>query len=66
MAVTNLTGHPSVATRCGMLNKRPLTIEFIGKLYGESTLLRLAHAFSKAAVPTPAWPDTDSLPDLSE
>ena len=42
---TNLTGHPSVVTRCGFVDKRPKMVEFIGQLYREDQILRMAHAF---------------------
>jgi hypothetical protein len=33
LAFTNLTGHPSLVTRCGTKDGRPKMIEFIGALY---------------------------------
>ena len=47
-AYTNLTGHPSVITRCGTFNDRPKSIEFIGQLYHEERLLQFARAFERA------------------
>jgi Asp-tRNA(Asn)/Glu-tRNA(Gln) amidotransferase A subunit family amidase len=43
-AYTNLTGHPSVVTRCGFVDDRPKMIELIGRLYREDQILLLAHA----------------------
>jgi Asp-tRNA(Asn)/Glu-tRNA(Gln) amidotransferase A subunit family amidase len=45
IAFTNLTGHPSLITRCGIRDDRPRMIEFVGNLYREDAILRLAHAF---------------------
>ena len=43
-AYTNLTGHPSVVTRCGFVEDRPKMLEFIGQLYREDQILLIAHA----------------------
>ena len=56
IAYTNLTGHPSVVTRCGMIDERPLTIEFVGNLYREDAALRLAFAYEKATSWNKTWP----------
>jgi Asp-tRNA(Asn)/Glu-tRNA(Gln) amidotransferase A subunit family amidase len=55
-AYTNLTGHPSVITRCGVFNGRPKSIEFIGQLYQEERLLKFARAFERAADAQREWP----------
>jgi Asp-tRNA(Asn)/Glu-tRNA(Gln) amidotransferase A subunit family amidase len=55
-AYTNLTGHPSVVTRCGFVNERPKMIEFIGQLYRDHQLLQLAHAFERATNVSDRWP----------
>jgi Asp-tRNA(Asn)/Glu-tRNA(Gln) amidotransferase A subunit family amidase len=55
-AYTNLTGHPSVVTRCGFMNERPKTIEFIGQLYREDQLLAFAHRFERALNVNGKWP----------
>src|SRR5439155_9920359 len=40
LAYTNLTGHPSLITRCGATSDGlPLMIEFIGNLYREDAIL---------------------------
>jgi Asp-tRNA(Asn)/Glu-tRNA(Gln) amidotransferase A subunit family amidase len=44
---TNLTGHPSVVTRCGFVDDRPKMIEIIGQLYREDQILLLAHALER-------------------
>ena len=57
VAYTNLTGHPTCVTRCGMLEgNQPLTMEFVGNLYREDASLRLAFAFEKATTWKDAWP----------
>ena len=32
LVCTNLTGHPTVITRCGMLDGAPQSVEFVGGL----------------------------------
>jgi Asp-tRNA(Asn)/Glu-tRNA(Gln) amidotransferase A subunit family amidase len=54
---TNFTGHPSVVTRCGMLNGRPQSVEFIGALYNEAAALRVAYAYEQATLWHEQWPD---------
>ncbi len=52
LVLTNLTGHPTVVmpsklrTQGG--SERPGAITFTGRLYGESELLAVAHAFQQA------------------
>ena len=55
-AYTNLTGHPSLVTRCGFVDDRPKMIEFIGHLYREDQLLALCHAFERATDAHDRWP----------
>jgi Asp-tRNA(Asn)/Glu-tRNA(Gln) amidotransferase A subunit family amidase len=62
---TNLTGHPTVVTRCGMLDGLPQMIEFTGNLYREDAILRVAHAFEQATDHHKLWPDTETIPTLS-
>ena len=57
IAYTNLTGHPSLVTRCGMRDGRPKMIEFIGALYREDAILRLGHAYEQATDWTRHRPD---------
>lgn len=54
---TNLTGHPTLVTRCGMQNGLPVSLEFTGNLYRESALLRVAFAYERATVWHLQWPD---------
>jgi hypothetical protein len=58
---TNFTGHPSVVTRCGMLNGRPQSVEFIGALYNEAAALRVAYAYEQATLWHKEWPDMRKL-----
>ncbi len=48
LAITNLTGNPSVTIPNGFLpNGMPASISFIGKHFGESTLLAFANAYQQ-------------------
>jgi Asp-tRNA(Asn)/Glu-tRNA(Gln) amidotransferase A subunit family amidase len=56
LLITNLTGHPTVAlphgtrkTQRGKGVEMPGMITFTGRLYGETELLAVAHAFEQAA-----------------
>jgi Asp-tRNA(Asn)/Glu-tRNA(Gln) amidotransferase A subunit family amidase len=66
LSYTNLTGHPSLITRCGMLEGRPQSVEFIGGLYQEAPLLRVALAYEQATPWHKEWPDTEKIPPLPE
>ena len=47
--ITNITGHPEVIVPSGFNDKgTPVSISFVGKLYGETEPLALAHAFQIA------------------
>jgi Asp-tRNA(Asn)/Glu-tRNA(Gln) amidotransferase A subunit family amidase len=52
LVLTNLTGHPTIVVPFGDRhadkNQQPATIAFTGRLFGESELLALAHAFQQA------------------
>ncbi len=61
---TNLTGHPTLSTRCGMSESgRPISVEFTGNLFREDAILRLAHAYERATPWHSRWPDTEKLPE---
>lgn len=53
LTLTNLTGHPTVVAPDGErdkgMNGQPGTITLTGKLFGESDLLALAHAYQQAS-----------------
>ncbi|MBW3595925.1 MAG: amidase [Planctomycetes bacterium] len=55
LALTNLTGHPTVIVPDAAQPRRetqaPATISFTGRLFGESQLLTLAHAFEQVRGP---------------
>jgi Asp-tRNA(Asn)/Glu-tRNA(Gln) amidotransferase A subunit family amidase len=49
LLLTNLTGHPAVVVPNGFRSSgSPTSITFQGRLYGESTLLAVAHAYQQA------------------
>jgi Asp-tRNA(Asn)/Glu-tRNA(Gln) amidotransferase A subunit family amidase len=56
MLYTNMTGHPTVVTRCGMLDGKPLSVEFIGNLYQDAAALRVAFAYEQATEWHRQWP----------
>ena len=51
-SLTNLTGHPTVVVPGGFRTLResemPTALTFTGKLYGETEMLALAHAYQQA------------------
>lgn len=55
-AYTNLTGHPSLVTRCGFLNDQPKSIEFVGQPFREEQLLQFGRAFERATNMQNRWP----------
>jgi len=57
IAYTNLTGHPSLVTRCGLRDGRPKMIEFIGALYREDAILRLGDALEGSTEGARRWPE---------
>lgn len=59
LAFTNLTGHPTLVTRCGMHNGLPKSIEFVGNLYREDAICCVAHAFERATEWHKQWPVVD-------
>lgn len=59
---TNLSGQPTLITRCGKTNEgMPLMIEFTGSLLREDAALRIAHAYEQATAFHRDWPA--SLPE---
>jgi Asp-tRNA(Asn)/Glu-tRNA(Gln) amidotransferase A subunit family amidase len=48
LGLTNLTGHPAVAVRAGFVANAPVMLMVTGKLYDESTVLRVALAHERA------------------
>jgi hypothetical protein len=66
IAFTNLTGHPSLVTRCGILDGRPKLIEFIGQPQREDQILGLAFEYERRNDWTKLWPDTQAIPALAQ
>lgn len=48
LQVTNLTGHPQMVLPCGFVNGLPQGLVFTGKLYEETTPMRVAIAYEQA------------------
>ena len=48
LGLTNLTGHPEISVPQGFHEGSPTSLRFTGKLFGESEVLLLAHAFQGA------------------
>jgi Asp-tRNA(Asn)/Glu-tRNA(Gln) amidotransferase A subunit family amidase len=50
LLATNLTGHPAVILPHGFRDPEgtPVSLTFIGRLFDEGTMLRLAHAYQRA------------------
>jgi Asp-tRNA(Asn)/Glu-tRNA(Gln) amidotransferase A subunit family amidase len=63
LAFTNLTGHPSLVTRCGMQDGRPKMIEFIGNLYREDAILRVGFEYEQATGWQTHRPEVERIPE---
>jgi Asp-tRNA(Asn)/Glu-tRNA(Gln) amidotransferase A subunit family amidase len=61
LSYTNLTGHPSLVTRCGLAGGKPVSVEFVGQLYREDAVLRVGLAYEQATKWHTQWPDTGRL-----
>jgi Asp-tRNA(Asn)/Glu-tRNA(Gln) amidotransferase A subunit family amidase len=48
LGATNLTGHPAMAVKCGIVNNTPRILMLTGQLYDEATLCRVALAYEQA------------------
>lgn len=49
LLLTNLTGHPAVVLPSGFTEEgTPVSISFVGKLWGDAEMLRVARAFQEA------------------
>jgi Asp-tRNA(Asn)/Glu-tRNA(Gln) amidotransferase A subunit family amidase len=53
LSTTNLTGHPAMAVKCGIVNNTPQVLMLTGRLYDEGTMARVAMAFEQAT----SWKD---------
>jgi Asp-tRNA(Asn)/Glu-tRNA(Gln) amidotransferase A subunit family amidase len=65
LTLTNLTGQPTVVVpdgdRRGSATNQPGTVTFTGKLFGESELLALAHAYQQRSSAHLRRPPLDKL-----
>jgi len=48
LTITNLTGHPAMALKCGFVDNLPIAIMVTGRLYDEGTVCRVALAYEQA------------------
>lgn len=48
LTITNLTGHPAIALKCGFVDNMPQSIMVTGRLYDEATVCRVALAYEQA------------------
>ncbi len=48
LGTTNLTGHPAMAVKCGIINNTPRILMLTGQLYDEGTMARVALAYEQA------------------
>jgi aspartyl-tRNA(Asn)/glutamyl-tRNA(Gln) amidotransferase subunit A len=62
-SVFNVTGHPAIAQPCGFsASGLPLSVQFVGRVFDEATLLRVGHAYEQAAGWTAKRPALATLP----
>ena len=65
LTLTNLTGHPTVVLPAGFRKRgdveTPFSVTFTGKLFGESELLAVAHAFQQATTVHLRHPNMERL-----
>lgn len=60
LTATNLTGHPAVILPHGFRDDgTPVSITFLGRLFGEEAMLRVAHAYQKATTHHLRHPELD-------
>lgn len=62
LVATNLTGHPTLVTRCGMAGGKPLMVEFTGALYREDAILRVGLAYEQSTNWHTQRPDLARIP----
>jgi Asp-tRNA(Asn)/Glu-tRNA(Gln) amidotransferase A subunit family amidase len=48
LTITNLTGQPALALKCGFVDNMPMSIMVTGRLYEEATVCRVALAYEQA------------------
>ena len=45
----NMAGIPGIALPCGFSDGLPVSLQILGKPFDEATILRVAHAYERAA-----------------
>jgi aspartyl-tRNA(Asn)/glutamyl-tRNA(Gln) amidotransferase subunit A len=45
----NMAGIPGIAVPCGFAHGLPVSLQFMGRVFDEATILQLAHAYEQAA-----------------
>ena len=48
LGITNLTGHPALCLKAGFVAEQPIALMITGRLYDETTVLRVALAYERA------------------
>jgi Asp-tRNA(Asn)/Glu-tRNA(Gln) amidotransferase A subunit family amidase len=61
LAFTNLSGHPTLIARCGVIDGRPISIEFVGQLYREDVICRVGRTVEQVVSPKSRWPDEATI-----
>jgi aspartyl-tRNA(Asn)/glutamyl-tRNA(Gln) amidotransferase subunit A len=61
-SVFNVTGHPAMAQPCGFAaNGLPLSAQFVGRAFDEAMVLRVGHAYERAANWTAKRPELATI-----
>lgn len=61
-SVFNVTGHPCIAQSCGFAaSGLPLSVQFVGRAFDEAMVLRIGHAYERAAGWTAKRPEIATL-----
>ena len=48
LGITNLTGHPALCLKAGFVAEQPIALMITGRLYDETTVLRVSLAYERA------------------
>jgi aspartyl-tRNA(Asn)/glutamyl-tRNA(Gln) amidotransferase subunit A len=57
----NMAGLPGVAIPCGFSEGMPVSLQVLGPAFGESAMLRAAHAYEQATDWHTQWPDLSTV-----
>lgn len=57
LSYTNLTGHPSLIARCGVIDEKPVGLELIGGLFREDAIIQAGMLIEQASAPKVKWPE---------